>query len=480
MFSTRTYKLLSASLAASFVLLALTPDSSAANEVSIDKLNSNFVFVRESASPADEREKEAASNTSTSFKWGSRVVDTERMDVLLKDGFKRWRADAQNGSVTQFDYAGLVNVFIGTEANDNPGDVFPGASVPFGMAKMGIDLTDTYSPSGYNDDIEAPVRSLGALHDSGTGASHGSFGNFGVMPLICQDGQFDKCTTTVDARKRMRANGKDAAWPGYFSSTLNNSITMEATTTRRAGLQRYTFDKKTLDSAKSLPHLVFDWTQDNPSTWAGGTIDFDYTTGRIMMNGSWYSSFGAKTQDYKSSRYLGFSCIDLLHGPQKIAKAGLWAGDKFGMDTKLVGQTHANLSQNFIGSDPIQSGALVAFSDAPNVGSNSVQVTVRFGLSYVSAKQACANAEEEIGPKWDFDAVEAASRSQWNEKLNRIVLSPNTTDEVARLFYSSMYRTFLSPNNATLEAPFPTERSFFDGLYCSWDTFRTEFPFLSL
>ncbi|KAE8230677.1 hypothetical protein CF326_g4317 [Tilletia indica] len=479
MFSTWTYKLFLASFAATFVL-ALTSGSSAENEALIDKLNSGFVFVRESATTAEERKKKAASNTSASFQWGSRVVDTNRMDSLLKDAFKRWRADAQNGSVTQFDYAGLVNVFIGTEANNNPGNVFPGASVPFGMAKMGIDLTDTYSPAGYNDDIHAPVRSLGALHDSGTGSSDGSFGNFGVMPVVCQGGHFDKCTTTVDARKRMRAKGKDAAWPGYFSSMLNNSITMEATTTRRAGLQRYTFDKKALDSAKSLPHLVFDWTQDNPGSWAGGTIDFDYKQGRIMMNGSWYSSFGGRTQDYKSSRYLGFSCVDLLHGSQKIAKAGLWSGDKFGADTKLVGQTHANLSQNFIGSDPIQSGALVAFSDAPNVGSNKVQVTVRIGLSYVSAKQACANAEEEIGPNWDFDAVQAASRSQWNEKLNRIVLSPNTTDEVARLFYSSMYRSFLSPNNATLEAPFPTKTSFFDGLYCSWDTFRTEFPFLSL
>jgi Glycosyl hydrolase family 92 N-terminal domain len=37
-------------------------------------------------------------------------------------------------------YASLVNPFIGTAANSNPGNVFPGASVPFGMAKVGIDL----------------------------------------------------------------------------------------------------------------------------------------------------------------------------------------------------------------------------------------------------------------------------------------------------------------------------------------------------
>ncbi|KAL9938972.1 hypothetical protein V8E36_001785 [Tilletia maclaganii] len=422
------------------------------------------------------------------YLWGSRVVNTDTMDELLVDALKRWRAAAHNDPTsTSFDLAGLVNPFIGTAANNNPGNVFPGASVPFGMAKIGIDLTDTYSPAGYNDDINAPIRSLGSLHDSGTGSGDGSFGNWGVLPIVCPNNNFAKCTTTVDARKRTRAPKKDVAYPGYFSSTLNNSIKMETTTTRRAGLQRYTFPASVLSDAGSLPHLVFDWTRDNPSTFAGGTIDFDYAKGRILMNASWYSSFGVSKLDGKLSRYNGFSCVDLVHGGQTIAKAGLWAGDRFGQDAKLVGATHANLTQNSIGSDPIQSGALVAFNPAASSSkkkskdaANDVQITVRIGLSYVSADQACNNAEEEIGSDWDFDRIKASSRAQWNEKLNRIAISPNTSDEVARMFYSSMYRSFLSPNNATLESPFPTKTTFFDGLYCSWDTFRTQFPFLSL
>ncbi|CAD6961311.1 unnamed protein product [Tilletia controversa] len=482
MFCPRGRKLLLASVTATYLFATLTAATGVLNITTASQVPFSSEAVPGLSAPSFIRKKKPKNDAATadaSHEWGSRVVDVDRMDGLLNDAFKRWRADAQNASVTQFDYAGLVNPFIGTEANNDPGNVFPGASIPFGMAKMGIDLTDTYAPAGYQDDINAPVRSLGAIHDSGTGSSSGSGGIFGVMPVVCPGDDFNKCPITVEARKRTRAKGKDAAYPGYFTTTLNNSITMETTTTRRAGLQRYTFDQNTLASAQSLPHLVLDWTRDNPNSWAGGTIDFDYDKGRIMMNGSWYSSFGVRTLEYQANRYRGFSCIDLVHGSQTIAKAGLWAGDRFGQDTKLVGQTHANLSQNFIGSDPIQSGALVSFANAAKVGSNS-QVLIRYGVSYVSADQACANAEEEIGPDWDFDAVEAASRSQWNEKLNRIVLSPNTTDEVARLFYSSMYRSFLSPNNATLEAPFPTNTSYFDGMYCTWDTFRTEFPFLSL
>ncbi|CAD6891855.1 unnamed protein product, partial [Tilletia caries] len=112
------------------------------------------------------------------------------------------------------------------------------------------------TPAGYQDDINAP-RSLGAIHDSGTGSGDGSGGIFGVMPVVCPGDDFYKCPTTVEARKIIRAKNKDAACPGYFTTTLNNSITMETTTTRQAGLQRYTFDHKTLASAKSLPHLVW-------------------------------------------------------------------------------------------------------------------------------------------------------------------------------------------------------------------------------
>lgn len=38
-----------------------------------------------------------------------------------------------------------------TGATNNPGNVFPGASVPFGMAKIGIDLDGVYAPAGEFD-----------------------------------------------------------------------------------------------------------------------------------------------------------------------------------------------------------------------------------------------------------------------------------------------------------------------------------------
>ncbi|CAD6887785.1 unnamed protein product, partial [Tilletia caries] len=139
MFCSQGRKLLLASVTVTFLLLALAASAKGLHVTTA----SQVPFGRESSSNAGTQsvirkttKKHGTATTAARAlrKWGSRVVDVDRMDGLLDDAFKRWRADAQNASVTQFDYAGLVNPFLGTEANGDPGNVFPGASIPFGMA----------------------------------------------------------------------------------------------------------------------------------------------------------------------------------------------------------------------------------------------------------------------------------------------------------------------------------------------------------
>jgi putative alpha-1,2-mannosidase len=106
---------------------------------------------------------------------------------------------------------------------------------------------------------------------------------------------------------------------------------------------------------------------------------------------------------------------------------------------------------------------------------------VRVGLSFVSSHQACLNAEAEI-PTFDFDLVSQSTVSQFETLLNRIrVDSANISDESLTLFYSSLYRTLLSPQNYTGENPLwealePT----FDSFYCIWDTFRFVHPLFNV
>lgn len=233
---------------------------------------------------------------------------------------------------------------------------------------------ETYAPAGYNDDLEAPVRGFSILHDSGTGSSSGSFGNNECQPVICERDDYNSCAVTLDNRSRKRANGKDIASPGYFSTTLNNSLKLEGTTTRRAGLMRYTFPITAMDKQKAKqPHVVFDWTNDLPGTFRGGQMMIDAVKGRIMMNGTYGSSFASGLFSYNS-----FACFDLLaDGQQELGTFGLWSGDRFGQDTKLPNVTFARQERNTIGGQPAQRGALISWKKTMSSGKVCVKVRER-------------------------------------------------------------------------------------------------------
>ncbi|KAF8902926.1 glycoside hydrolase family 92 protein [Gymnopilus junonius] len=376
---------------------------------------------------------------------------------------------AASKNPSNIDYTTFVNPFIGT---DNFGDVCPGASIPFGMVKLSPDMTG-YAPAGYVTDATQYIRGLSPLHDSGTGSSLGTYGNFEIMPLLCPGG-FDTCPTTLSQRERLRKNNADDATPGYFSLTLNNSIKMEATATRRAGLERFTFP------SGSTPYFVVDLANDLPASFAGGNLTIDPDQGRITIGGLWGSRQVFPRTDFGPGQfhYQAFACYDLLDGgKQKLDEFGVWTGyDTEGLHAKGLGMTHLNLSVNLIGGI-YESGALFSFANKPET------VNIRVGVSFVSEDQACANAESEIGSS-SFEEIQAQAKALWQEKLSKIEIDVGgTPPNVTEMLYSSLYRASLTPNNATGEtqgAFAGTTSFYFDSLYCSWDTFRTFYPLMAL
>ncbi|KAF8318019.1 glycoside hydrolase family 92 protein [Clavulina sp. PMI_390] len=372
----------------------------------------------------------------------------------------------KNGSAV--DWTAFVNPFIGT---DNYGDVHPGASIPFGMAKFSTDMTG-YAPAGYITDPTQEIRGISPLHDSGTGSSSGSYGNFEVMPSICSGG-FYSCITNLNNRLKYRKSYTDYAHPGYFGQTLENDIKIEATSTRRGGIERFTFP------AGVKPYFVMDLSNDLPASFGGGVMDIFPDNGTIQFGGQWKPSFGPGYFWYQA-----YSCYSLLdNGNQKLDEYGAFTSDNYGMDTKEMGLTHLNLSVNLIGSSPYQAGAVVSILPTDYDTSKETTVTLRVGVSFVSAGQACANLNEEIGT-YSFEDVEAASKALWNEKLGKVEIDiANTHPNVTELLYSSIYRSFLTPNNATGETNglfAGTTSPYFDSLYCSWEYFRTFYPWMSL
>ena len=86
-----------------------------------------------------------------------------------------------------------------------------------------------------------------------------------------------------------------------------------------------------------------------------------------------------------------------------------------------------------------ESGALFSYEGSPS------EINIRVGVSFVSADQACANAESEIGDA-SFEDIMAQSKALWNEKLSKIQVDlKNTPANITELLYSSLYRASLTP-----------------------------------
>ncbi|KAK8117010.1 glycoside hydrolase family 92 protein [Apiospora kogelbergensis] len=326
------------------------------------------------------------------------------------------------GSLTQY-----VNIFTGTAQNDNPGNVFAGAAVPFGMAKVTLQVAG-YSPAGYVSESTELARGISPLHDSGTGSSEGSYGNFCIMPVVCAG--FSQCPALEGPRslRRVGDGNNDTGFPGYFSTTLVNGVQIELASTQAASLERYTFP------AGTMPTLVLDWTDDSPHSFLFGQMHADWPAQRIIMNGTFRSSFGPSQFSYPA-----FQCVDLsLAG--SISDRTLFGGNTNGMDARRDDLDFWDLPPvaerlrrpDFI--QPLQAGAIVRFSPP---SSENGSILVRRGVSYTSAQRACENMEREI-PAPDFDKLVADSNAQWEDKLGRIVLANGTSDYIRRLFYTSL------------------------------------------
>ncbi|KAF8193001.1 glycosyl hydrolase family 92-domain-containing protein [Pholiota molesta] len=384
----------------------------------------------------------------------------------------------------------LVNLFIGTASGANGGsggNAFPGAAVPHAMAKVdtrftpqevGIDVNTTPRQAGYVSD-DSPITGISLMHDEGTGGN--TAGGYGIFPLFpLGNCTFTSCPVSLQARSTLRQFGSasDSASPGYFSTTLVSGIEIEATSTRRAGLIRFTFPAFTTPTTN---HIVVDLTNDLQRSFQGGSISISPNS-RIMLSGTFLQSYG-------TANYTAYACYDFVNPSQpnatQLTQFGTYQSTSPSSPTTIaITPLNTSLSYPFSGStNPIQAGALLAFSaPAGSASSFSSTVTARFGISFISAAQACLNAEAEV-PTWDWDVVQEASREKWENVLERVVL-PNLENEdetVVQLLYSSLYRSSLVPANMTDENPYwSSPYPFYDAMFCSWDVFRTVHPLLSI
>ena len=357
--------------------------------------------------------------------------------IVLSISCSIFHAVAENSST--FDPLEYVDQFIGTY---NGGNVFAGASLPYGMAKAVADVNGQ-NTGGFATD-GSDVVGFSHMHDSGTGGNP-SLGNFPLFPQYCSGDVLDNCNFRIGDRAVSYVNDSVKGSPGYFKLGLTNGIQVEMTVTQHTALYHFDFSKAAGNSSMS-PLILLDLT-DLSASRQNATVSVD-DSGRIKGNGTFLPSFG-------SGSYVLSFCADFSGAT--IRDTGIWVNNRAGTEPKEVFVTRG------INLFYLESGSFVRFN-APNDG----VITARVGMSFISADQACQNAENEIsGPNWDFEQIKQNAGDAWREKLSVVSVQPDgVKDGYLSTFYSAVYRTMMSPQDYTGENPlWQSTEPYFDSFY---------------
>lgn len=300
----------------------------------------------------------------------------------------------------------LVNPFIGTK---NEGNTFPGAAVPFGMVQLS---PDTGHSTGY-DYKHDHIRGFSTVHLSGVGCRIG-----GDLPVLPTTGEVNE---TDNARYAAAFDHADeTAHPGYYRVRLASGVTAELTATARTGRQRYTFP------ATDHANVLINAGQSLHKAVSSSVEIVDDRTVRATITGR---GFCQDTRPYTVHTITRFDRPFIDHGT--------WEGARVTRGTRAAGGTG-------------RAGAWVRFDTTRD---RRVEATT--AISYVDADGARANlGAEEAG----FDRTAAAARTSWEEQLAGVAVQGGSRT-LRRTFYSSLYRSFLSPNVG----------SDADGRYRGWD-----------
>ena len=336
-------------------------------------------------------------------------------------------------------HAREVYPFLGV---DWGGNTFVGASVPFGMVKLGPDM-ETFDGRRSGFGYWTDGRILGFSHTHLSGAQ-GKYGNLLVMPV----------TGPLVLEQRQSPRTEETNHPGYYATRLTRYNTFaELTSTRRVGLHRYTFP------ASPQSHI---------------TLDISHCLGKGLGS--------------ESQRFLGGQIHVLSNREvQGVGRySGGWnKGGEYKVYFDIVLDTPASTTRTWTGKE--LSAAVDASVDQDreigvtfDLATHAAQVVqVKVALSFVSTAQAHATLEQEA-PGWHFDAVRQASNTAWDRALASVDLK-GATDSKRRQIYSALYHTMLMPSDRTGENPdWQSGEPYYDDFYAIWDTYRSSAPLLAL
>ncbi|GAB2915283.1 GH92 family glycosyl hydrolase [Paraburkholderia jirisanensis] len=336
-------------------------------------------------------------------------------------------------------HASAVYPFLGVDAG---GKVFLGATMPFGMVKLGPDVESIDGvPAGGGYASTGLVDGFSHLHLSG---GSGKYGNILVAPV----------TGPLNPADIKSARADEQASAGYYRTQLTRYDTLvELTATRRVGFHRYTFPRsEQAHVTLNVAHLLNHGNGDESQQFVGGKIKVlsDHEMAGVgRYRGGW--------NEGGEYRVYFYAVADT-----RATGAQSWAG------ASLSSSKHAEID----GDAP-----LGASLDYATTAGQVIQLKV--GISFVSEEQARRNVVAEA-PGWRFDSVRDAATVAWNAALSPLRIS-GASDSQRRQFYTAMYHALLVPSDRTGENPlWKSNEPYYDDYYAIWDTFRSQGPLLTL
>ncbi len=342
------------------------------------------------------------------------------------------------------DPASLVNPFIGTAnpdgtalnpfvGNDNAGNTFPGADVPFGMVQWSPDTPTRPQGGGYNYNDHS-IIGYSLTHLSGVGCP-----GEGDLPILPIAGGVPANPEIATAPLR---HNREQAHPGYYSLAAGG-VRTQLTTTLRSGMARFTFSR-----SSSRGTLLLKLT-DSETPVTASHLRFVSPT---ELAGSVTTGYFCGNVDNLYTLYF-----DMVFN-RPFAASGRWSmGGK---------------------------GGYVTFDTSvdPNV-------EAKVGISYVSVANARLNRSVE-DPSWHFEAVRRAAGQAWDLLLKRVQVAGGTPTERV-IFYTALYHSALAPNvfsdvngqymgyDRKVEELGPGQNAEYAN-FSEWDIYRSEIPLLAV
>lgn len=341
-----------------------------------------------------------------------------------------------------------LDLFYGTGG----GNVFPGASRPFGMAKIGIDtgidVMSGYSPKGN-------VTAISMMHESGTGGAP-QYGVVAQLPFI-EDKKNDKNHNYITR------TGHDVADLGYYSFNTTEGIKAEIAALERAGLLLYTFPEGCSPKVLvDLSHCLHSnrrpyWNQKFVSANASINAGLTGYNGSLVFSGGW----GEHTD------WPIHFCVEFNVNASKASKSD--DGDK----TEKLLQKSDSKKLEVDGQKGKPTHLLFEWENTQNV-------TSKQGISHVSVEQACQNMKNEL-VDFDVQALRKQTEDIWQKEVFSKISITNYNDTLSGFIYNSLYGSHLLPTNKTGENNNWNDNSVnYDDWYTIWDTFRSLNPLFNI